>query len=192
MTDKRQVILSTASRLFYTHGYHAVGVDLIIAKAGVAKMTMYKYFGSKMDLISAVLKERDKQIQTSLHLFIDEFHDPLEKLKAIFTWHDRWFNENDFNGCMFISAAVEYANPDDKFILQSKQHKQTIQKCITDLLELVLKDEKRAQRLGGQLLQILEGAIITRHILNDRNAALTAWRTAAALLKAENISVNNV
>jgi AcrR family transcriptional regulator len=192
MNNKRQVILMTASRLFYAHGYHAVGVDQIIAKAGVAKMTMYKHFASKAELISTVLKERDKRIQTSLFTFVDEFHNPLERLKAVFTWHDRWFNESDFNGCMFISAAVEYANPDDQFILQSRQHKQIIQKHLTDTLKVLLKDEKAAQRLGGQLLQVLDGAIITRHILNDRNAALTAWRTAAALLKAENLNVDSV
>jgi len=41
MLNKRQAILDTATRLFYAHGYHAVGIDRIIAEAGVAKMTMY-------------------------------------------------------------------------------------------------------------------------------------------------------
>jgi len=186
MLNKRQAILDTATRLFYAHGYHAVGIDRIIAEAGVAKMTMYKHFASKNDLISAVLKERDVRFQESLFSFVSTFHDPLEKLKAIFIWHDRWLNETTFNGCMFISAAAEYSDPKDEIHLISKQHKQAIQDRISETLG-ELAEEKVAQTLGTQLFQVLEGAIVTGLIFSDRNAAVTAWRTTAALLKAEGL-----
>jgi len=186
MLNKRQAIVDTAMRLFYANGYHAVGIDRIIAEAGVAKMTMYKYFTSKTDLIVAVLKARDADFQGSLWAFVDTFHEPLEKLKAIFIWHDRWLNEPAFNGCMFINAAVEYSDPGDLIHHTSRLHKQALQDHITAVLEGVVK-KKPAQRLGGQLLQVLEGAIVTALVFKDRSAALTAWRTAAAILKAEGL-----
>ncbi len=186
MLNKRQSIVDTAARLFYAHGYHAIGIDRIIAEAGVAKMTMYKHFASKTDLISAVLKERDSRFQESLFSFVSAFHDPLEKLKAIFTWHDRWLNEPTFNGCMFISAAAEYSDPSDEIHHISRSHKQTIQDRITVILKEIA-EEKLALRLGAQLIQILEGAIVTGLVFSDRNAAITAWRTATAVLKAEGL-----
>ena len=187
MLNKRQAIIDTATRLFYADGYHAVGIDRLIAEAGVAKMTLYKYFASKTDLIDAVLKERDTNFQKSLRSFVDTFHEPLEKLKAIFIWHDRWLNEPAFNGCMFINAAVEYSAPDDPIHRTARLHKQVLQADITAILEDIV-EKKAAHKLGEQLLQILEGAIVTGLVFKDRNAAITAWRTAAAVLKAEKLS----
>jgi AcrR family transcriptional regulator len=184
--NKREIILNTAERLFYAEGYHAVGIDRIIDEAGVAKMTMYKHFASKAELIVAVLQERDARLQKSLQVFVDAINDPGKKLKAVFSWHDRWFNEPDFNGCMFINAAIEYSNPDDDIHQVSRQHKQNTLAYLSKILDGIV-EKKRARKLAGQMLQILEGAIITRHIFNDRNAALTAWQTAAALLKAEGL-----
>ena len=186
MSNKRRAIVDTAARLFYAHGYHAIGIDRIIAEAGVAKMTMYKYFASKADLISAVLKDRDSRFQKSLFSFVSTFHSPLEKIKAIFTWYDRWLKEPTFNGCMFISAAVEYSDPNDEIHLLSKAHKQAIQDHITLILKEVTK-ERTALSLGAQLIQILEGAVITGLVFGDRNSAITAWRTAAAVLNAEGL-----
>src|SRR5262245_2695423 len=61
-SEARQRILETADRLFYQEGVRAVGVDRIIAEAGVAKMSLYKHFPSKDDLILAVLKHREVSV----------------------------------------------------------------------------------------------------------------------------------
>lgn len=187
INDKRQAILDTATRLFYAYGYHAVGIDRVIAEAGVAKMTMYKYFASKMELISAVLNERDCNFCTSLFTFANSFPEPIERLRAVFIWHDRWFNENTFNGCMFINAAVEYPDPEDDAHLISKQHKESIQSYLLSTLKELLPEEKIALRMAGQLLQIIDGAIVTAQVLSDRKAALTAWSSASSLLKSEGV-----
>lgn len=189
MHNKRQAILDTATRLFEAHGYHAIGIDRITNEAGVAKMTMYKHFASKRALICAVLKERDIKFQKSLSDFVGTFHEPREQLKAVFTWYDRWFNEASFNGCLFISAASEYPDQQDEIHLISKLHKQNIQSYIIQILTLIAPviDEKVAQRLGEQLLQILEGAIIGALIFNHKNTVITASRTASAILKAERL-----
>lgn len=186
MQNKRQAIIDTATRLFYAHGYHVIGIDRIIAEAGVAKMTLYKHFSSKTDLICTALKERDTQFQESLFTFVCTFHEPLEKLKAVFTWYDCWLHQESFNGCMFIRAAIEYSDPDNEIFLIAKRHKEIIQGYITEIINEILA-ERIALRLGVQLHQILEGAIVTALIFSDRNAAITASRTAAAALKAEGL-----
>ncbi len=186
MPSKRQAIIEAAARLFYAHGYHAIGIDRIIAEAGVAKMTMYKHFASKSELIGAVLAERDMRFRESLFSFAKAFDGPLEKLNAIFTWHDRWLNDHAFNGCMFISAAAEYPEPGDEIHVISKRHKQAIQDYVTETLRAIA-EEKVARRLGVQLLQVLDGALVMGLIFRDRNAAITAWRTATAVLRAEGL-----
>ena len=61
-SEARKRILETADRLFYQDGIRAVGIDRIIAEAGVAKMSLYKHFPSKDDLILAVLQYREQSV----------------------------------------------------------------------------------------------------------------------------------
>ena len=63
MRSRRDDLIETALKLFYTGGFNATGIDKILAESGVAKMTLYKHFGSKDELILAVLKRRDEQFR---------------------------------------------------------------------------------------------------------------------------------
>ena len=63
MSEKKQDILTAAGKLFNEYGFVNVGVDKIISESQVAKMTFYKYFPSKSDLIEACLIERDKLVR---------------------------------------------------------------------------------------------------------------------------------
>ena len=58
--DVRERILETASALFYKQGVRAVGVDLVVEKAGVAKTSLYRHFGTKDDLVAAFLEREDQ------------------------------------------------------------------------------------------------------------------------------------
>lgn len=191
MSDKRQTILDTATRLFHDFGYRAVGIDRVIAEAGVAKMTLYKYFPSKTDLIGAVLTERDSTFRESLFKYADTFSDPVERLHAVFTWHDAWFNESAFNGCMFISAAAEFPDGSDAIHQIAKHHKQAILDYLAGALNQRV-DTEAAQRLALQLLHIIDGAIVTAHILGDRNCAQLAWRSAHTLIQDETANASQI
>ena len=63
LRSKRDDLIDTALRLFYTQGFNATGIDKILAESGVAKMTMYKHFKSKDELIVAALERRDEQFR---------------------------------------------------------------------------------------------------------------------------------
>ena len=181
MLDKRSLLIQTATELFAAGGYTAVGIDKIIAQAGVAKMTLYKHFPSKTDLIVAVLKQRDQQFRDSLMAFVEQSTATEAKLQAIFLWHEQWFQQADFNGCLFINAAAEFHDHQDAIHQCAAEHKQHIVAYLTTLLTATYPLEQ-APTLAAQLALLLDGAIVTAQVMNNPNAARQAWDIAKPLL----------
>lgn len=188
MSDKRQLVLETALTLFRAHGYHAVGIDRVLAESGVAKMTMYKHFPSKNALIEAVLNERDLRFRGSLLEFVNGVDDPREKFRALFFWYHCWFKEDSFNGCMFINAVAEFPEIGSSIRQASINHKALIQDFIGSILNQVLTTEI-AQRLSVQFSQLLDGATIAAQVTGDCMAAFLAWRSAVGLLLLEGVQI---
>lgn len=182
MADKRELLVSKAMELFAEGGYTAVGIDRILAEAGVAKMTLYKYFPSKTDLILEVLTKRDDYFRTSLRAAAESKKTTATKIQALFTWHDEWFNRPDFNGCMFINAAAEFHDRDSPIHLMAARHKE----LIVDYIESILKIEygARSRKLARQINLLLDGAIDAAHVIGEKHAATDAWDVAKGLLQA--------
>jgi AcrR family transcriptional regulator len=112
-SDARERIMSTAYRLFCRHGIRAVGIDTIIEQSGVAKMTMYRHFGSKDDLVLAVLDRRE-DLWTRDWLVAEverRTDDPAERLLTIFDVFDGWFRRRNFEGCLFVNVLLEIDDP---------------------------------------------------------------------------------
>lgn len=183
MQSKRELLVRKAMELFAQGGYNAVGIDRIIAEAGVAKMTMYKYFPSKNDLIVEVLNERDKTFRLSLMDYVNQSGTSHEKIKAVFVWHDKWFKRKDFNGCMFINASAEFHDRKDDIHKLSAHHKQQITAYIEALLEDVYPGQ--ANKLAMQITMLLDGAIVAAHVTGNLNAAMDAWEVAQRLMDAQ-------
>src|SRR3981189_540259 len=102
--DPRERILDTAYELFSRRGVRGVGVDEVIAHAGVAKATLYAHFPSKDDLVLAFLEQREQR--WTLEFVETEARrrgtTPEEQLLAIFDAFDEWFRRHDFEACSFI------------------------------------------------------------------------------------------
>ena len=109
-------LVHVAIELFYSHGFQAVGVDQILAAAGVTKTTFYKHFESKDDLLVAAIRAAGRVGDAGLDRRRAETggDDPQAQLLAFFDVLDTWFNAPDFHGCQFINAAVEFPNPNDR------------------------------------------------------------------------------
>jgi AcrR family transcriptional regulator len=109
LADVRERTLLTAYELFRSHGVTAVGVDRIVADAGVAKTTLYRHFRSKEDLVLAVL-DRHEQVWTHgwfQRVSQDGGETPEAKLLAIFDAFDDWFRQENYRGCLFTNVSVE-------------------------------------------------------------------------------------
>ena len=108
----RERVARAAYELFSRSGVRSVGVDAVIEQAGTAKMTLYRNFPSKDDLILDFLRRRE-EIWTHAWLVAETQRrgsTPQEQLLAIFDVFGEWFSEPDFAGCSFLTTMVEISD----------------------------------------------------------------------------------
>lgn len=180
-SEARQRILETADRLFYQEGLRAVGIDRIIAEAGVAKATQYAHFPSKDDLIVAVLRFREEQV-------LEFFRSAMERhgkrtkdeLRAFFAALEEWFQSPGFRGCAFQNAVVELADPSHAGTRFVREHKQRFAALVRGFVESSVGNAKLAPAIS----LLVEGAIVTAVIQGRPDAAAVA-RSAALRMVAE-------
>ncbi|HBA44175.1 MAG TPA: TetR family transcriptional regulator, partial [Alphaproteobacteria bacterium] len=83
--EKRAHLIDVAAELFNRYGYHAAGIDRVIAEAGIAKTTLYRHFKSKEDLIVAALRRMDERFRTEMQQFVAQATpDPKQRILATF------------------------------------------------------------------------------------------------------------
>jgi len=135
MAAGRERILETAYELFSRHGTRAVGVDRIVAEAGTAKMTLYRNFASKEELIVAFLDAREQRWTRGwLRAEVEaRATDPAERLLAIFDVFGEWFALPDFEGCSFINVMLEIADREDIARAASVRHLSIIREFLAGL-----------------------------------------------------------
>ncbi len=107
--ETRERILRTAYELFTQDGFTAVGVDRIVAEAGVAKTSLYRHFRSKDDLVVAVL-QRHELLWTHGLLETESARrasSPEDRLAALIEIFGEWLRDDGFAGCLFINSALE-------------------------------------------------------------------------------------
>jgi len=186
--DRRQRLIDTALALFSSGGYHATGIDRIIADSGVAKMTLYKNFRTKDALIVAALETCDAAFREWIAAEIERrAKTPGQKLLALFDAYGAWFEggfDGKFTGCSFVKAAGEYTDPSDPIHAVAAAHKAAVlREVITLATQAALREPETISR---QLFLLLEGAlsVATLHgnaaSIRDAKAAATALISLAS------------
>ena len=182
-TPKRDHLIATAFRLFYRDGYHAVGIDTILAEAKLAKMTLYHHFASKEELIVAVLEQRSVLINEKVQALLSEAGpSPRKRLDAYFDRYDAFFSRKEFNGCPFIRAVAEYPeiqSPVHQAVIRHKQRDiDTLQELLSDF------DLAEPKPVAQQIALLIEGALVSAHTFGNATALTHARSAALALVKA--------
>jgi AcrR family transcriptional regulator len=132
----RDRILAAAYELFSRRGIRDVGVDEVIARAGVAKASLYRHFPSKDDLVVAFLDLREERwtvgwVEAEARR---RGGTPEEQLLAIFGLFDEWFHRDDFEACSFINVLLEMG-PAHPAGTASVQHLANIRSIVSTLAE---------------------------------------------------------
>lgn len=175
--DKRQHVVETAYTLFKRAGFHATGIDRIIAEADVAKMTMYRHFPSKDELIVQVLDYRARRFERQLDQLAQEVATPERKIGKIFDWHERWFGSPDFHGCLFAHALAEFGDPTHPVFQAVIRQKNGLKRRMQAILEAVMPP-KQAEGAAAALLMLIEGATLMAQ-MGEAEAAIDSARKAA-------------
>ena len=177
----RERILDIAIDLFYRNGFNAVGLDQVLAAADVTKTTFYKHFESKEDLMEQAVRKRDRLESEAWSRAVREAagDDPRGQLLALFDVLDKWFNESDFRGCIFINTAAEFPNPHDPVHRAAAEYKRHTRDAFRDLAQRAGADDPEA--FADQYTVLLEGTLILRQV-HDRNDAAQVARTMARAL----------
>ena len=179
--DKRQHIVETAYALFKRVGFHATGIDRIIAEANVAKMTMYRHFPSKDDLTVEVLHYRERRFAGQLDQLADSIATPGQKIAKIFDWYENWFRSPDFHGCLFAHALAEFGDPGHPVFEAVAGHKNALKGRLKRILEETMPGE-RAESASMALFMLLEGATLLAQMGQGDIAIRDARKAASSIL----------
>jgi AcrR family transcriptional regulator len=158
-SEARDRILETADRLFYNEGIHAVGVQRVVAEASVTRVTLYRHFPSKDDLVSAYLSRREDYDRDQVNGIIEAHpDDPRQALTELATALTR----DDFGavrrGCPFINASAEFTGSHPALV-----HAHDHRRWVTDRVEELLRRLDHADPRGAaeQLMMVRTGAVVS-------------------------------
>jgi TetR/AcrR family transcriptional repressor of nem operon len=166
----REKILRAANDLFYVHGYHATGLDRVIAEAGVAKGNFYYHFRNKEQLATAVLDwHRD---QALAEIGVDPLHgagSPVESLLRLLQgMSSRMLHDGDgcrVRGCFFGNFALELSTGSEAVRGKVKEIFDGFRSLIRSLLERARAEGEIGpaidpDRAAGVILGLMEGAVL--------------------------------
>jgi AcrR family transcriptional regulator len=182
----RDRILNTAYELFSRHGIRAVGIDRIITESGVAKMSLYRNFPSKDELVLAFLAEREKRwtrdwLQAEARR---RGETGAERLLAIFDVFGEWFAQADFEGCSFINVLLEFTERDHPVRNASAAHLASIRGYLREQAEDAGVENPDA--LAAEWHILMKGSIVAASE-GDTQAAHRARRVGELLLASEGV-----
>ncbi|NIE59299.1 MULTISPECIES: TetR/AcrR family transcriptional regulator [unclassified Burkholderia] len=179
--DTRERILQTASELFYREGTRAVGVDLIVAQAGVAKTSLYRYFTTKDDLIEAFLLREDADFWAHWDAVAAQYRrSPREELDAQLQWIGERIARPGYRGCPQINIAAEYADGNHPARKVAVAHKQELRRRLTELAEAMGVDEPETFAL--RLATVIDGALSSGQALHAHGPVAFLQEFAQLLL----------
>jgi AcrR family transcriptional regulator len=179
----RERILETASDLFYRQGVRAVGVDLVVKEAGVAKTSLYRHFRTKDDLIAAFLEREDQDFWGQWDSVAASTHgNPKDELFAQLEWIASRAGRPGYRGCPQINVAAEFPEADHPARRVASAHKREMRRRLTVIAEAL--SVRQPQVLGGQLAVLINGAFVSSQMFEPDEVSSLLQRTADVLIAA--------
>lgn len=180
----RQRLIDAGVRRFYRDGFRNVGIDQILNDVGISKTAFYKHFECKDDLMLAVLETQNEWLQSTFHDMIRERggDSPLGQLRAMLDVVQRIMESEEFQGCIFVNAAMEFPLPHEPAHIAAAGNKRAIEAIVHDLATRAGAINPRM--LAEELCLIFEGAYVTRQVTGNRQTIEIARRLAERAITA--------
>ncbi len=167
--DTRALIIETASELFYKNGYNLTGINEIIAKAGIAKATLYSHFKSKEELCLAYLDARDNDLLKNIKEHCQNKSKGDKQLIGVLDFLIPFFQSGAFNGCWCIRTVAEIPR-DNKLI---KKKIKSNKKLFMNFIEGLVRENKneltkaKQSKLAKRIYILYESAVSESHLQED-------------------------
>ncbi|MBP3042534.1 TetR/AcrR family transcriptional regulator [Arthrobacter jiangjiafuii] len=175
----RTRILDAASVLFYAEGIRAVSADRIIAEAGTSKVTFYRHFRTKEDLVVSYLQAQSARVHASAEQLSD---DPCTGLLQLAEAMGAETCVPGFRGCPFINAAAEYPDAASPVRAAVAEHRQWLHDLVSGRLAAMGLDDPDA--LADQLLMLRDGAMVHGYVADPAAAAAALTAAGRSLVAA--------
>lgn len=184
----REAVLQTADRLFYTQGYHATGINQIIAEAEVAKQTFYNHFPGKERLGIAWLQRDQQRWMEELDATLDKRSGPAKRLLELFSFLENWMRVTNFRGCALLNTIAETPDRDAELRMAALQYKAGLRKRIHDEASGLRKGgaplkSKKLAHLADGIYLLFEAAMVEAQTHGDTWPIDEAKWQARRLLK---------
>ncbi len=176
-------VFQTAARLFYQHGYRAVGVDTLAAESGIGKMTLYRHYPSKDDLIVAYLKDSNEIFWRNFEEITKGAPTPREKLLAFFESLQDYVKTPACYGCPFLNVATEYPETEYPGHQVALEHKQSVRAKFRQLARQA--GARNPDVLADQLFLLMDGAYMASRMFGTKNPASHLASAAKTLIDAQ-------
>jgi len=173
-------VLQTAARMFYQQGYRAVGVDTLAAESGIGKMTLYRHYLTKDDLIVAYLKESNDFFWSNFEHITKDAPTAREKLLAFFGSLQDYVQTPACYGCPFLNVATEYPETDYPGHQVALAHKQSVRERFRQLAGEA--GAKKPDALADQLFLLMDGAYMASRMFGAENPAKHVAEAARILI----------
>lgn len=175
--DKRSQLITDASRVFETGGFRGTGVDALLAASGTSTRTLYKHFGSRDNLVAAVLQARDAEFMDRIQTLPKGGH----PVGHLFDVLEVWLGDHARHGCMLIRAQGEYAEANPAIAVLATERKAAFRALVGVRVEAALG--RPDERLRDQVWLLFEGAVAAAGTA-DLAIVSTARDAACALVAA--------
>lgn len=172
----RQRILDVANELFYDLGIRATSADRIIEQVGITKVTFYRHFRTKSDLVVAYLEHQSAAEKAWMQGLVQE-RDPLATARAIAAGIGSASCHPGFRGCAFINAAAEYPDPHDPVRRAVDAHRGWMVDLFAGIAERAGAGDVRS--VANQLMLLRDGAMVNGY-LGDAEAVAGSLDAAFA------------
>ena len=181
----RERIVEAATALFYAQGLRAVSAEKIIAQVGITKVTFYRHFPTKDDLIVAYLERRAKWERDAIAHVRESAGDVPDVFRILAEAIGAESCSPGFRGCPFINAAAEYADPEHPVRLAVDAHRRWFRQTIKDLLDEINVPDPAL--VADQLVMLRDGAMVSGYLSDPATVADALRNASRAVIAASSL-----
>ncbi|SDD83061.1 TetR/AcrR family transcriptional regulator [Glycomyces harbinensis] len=180
-TSMRERLVAAATRLFYAHGLRAVSVDKVIEAAGTTKVTFYRHFKSKDDLVVAYLEGRALLEREGIGAAIAHGGGDAETVLRLMAEQIGMIAcEPGFRGCPFINAAAEYPDPDSQVRKTVAAHRRWYKEAFASLAAPL--GPERSAEIADDLMLLRDGVMVAGYLDEPDRIAASFLRSGKAVI----------